>query len=357
MSEITRERIRAWMEEQDIDALFVSKLINVRYVSGYTSDDAYLLLTRTKQFFLTDPRYTEQASGECLSFTIMEWRSIGSVGSAVGKIAKEEGLRRIAFEEDDMVYSFYSQIREASHAELVPVSGVIEELRSHKTPQEIEYLRASCQIASDAFARIIKDIRVGVTEKELAAKLSLYMVMGGSDTKPYGNILISGARTSLLHGIPSSKAIEYGDFVLMDYGCQYKGYLSDMTRTVVVGKASARQREVYRLEQDMLQAMEEKMLPGATSAEVYDAGADLLKGTEYYQYHYAGVGHGIGMFVHEIPFLGPKHQYVLHENTVMTAEPGIYIPGWGGVRIEDTLLITKDGAENLTPADKELIEL
>ena len=357
MSEITRERIRAWMEEEQIDAFFVSKLINVRYVSGYTSDDAYLLLTRDKQFFLTDPRYTEQASGECPSFTIFEWRSIGSVGSAVGRIAREEGVRRIAFEEDDMVYAFYTQIRDAADAELVPVSGVIEELRSQKTPQEIEYLRASCQIASDAFEKILKDIRVGVTEKELAAKLSLYMVMGGSDTKPYGNILISGARTSLLHGIPSSKALEYGDFVLMDYGCQYKGYLSDMTRTVVVGKASEKQREVYRLEREMLAAMEEEMRPGATSAGVYEAGARLLEGTEYYPYHYTGVGHGIGMFVHEVPFLGPRHQYVLRKNTVMTAEPGIYIPGWGGVRIEDTLLITENGAENLTPARKELIEL
>ena len=196
-----------------------------------------------------------------------------------------------------------------------------------------------------------------MTEKELAARLSYYMVALGSDTKPYGNILISGARTSLLHGIPSSKALEFGDFVLMDYGCQYKGYLSDMTRTVVVGRANAKQREVYRLEQEMLAAMEAEMKPGASASHVYQVGADIIKGTEYYQYHYTGVGHGIGMFVHEVPFLGPNHNYILEKDTVMTAEPGIYIPGWGGVRIEDTLLINEDGAEILTPARKELIEL
>lgn len=357
MSEIARTKLAAWMEEQHIDAFFVSKLMNVRYVSDYTSDDAYLLLTPTKQFFLTDPRYMEQASKECLSYTIMEWRAIGSVGSAVARIAKEEGLHRIAFEEDHLVYSFYSQIREAVDAELIPVSGVVEELRSHKTPQEIEYLKASCQIAANAFEKILGDIRVGVTEKELAARLSSYMVLGGSDTRPYGNILISGARTSLLHGIPSAKALEYGDFVLMDYGCQYKGYLSDMTRTVVVGRASDRQREVYRLEQEMLSVMEAKMRPGAVASEVYQAGADIIRDTEYFPYHYTGVGHGIGMYVHEVPFLGPNYSYILEENTVMTAEPGIYIPGWGGVRIEDTLLITADGAVNLTSARKELIEL
>lgn len=357
MSVIVRQRLAEWLEENDLDAIFISKLMNVRYVSDYTSDDAYLLLTRKTQYFITDPRYTEQASKECLSFTILEWRSIGSVGEAIGKIAREEGLKRIAFEEDHLTYAFYASIREACDVELVPQSGVVEEMRSHKTPQEIDYLRASCQIAADAFEKIITDIRVGVTEKELAAKLSYYMVALGSDTKPYGNILISGARTSLLHGIPSAKALEFGDFVLMDYGCQYKGYLSDMTRTVVVGRANAKQREVYRLEQEMLAAMEAEMKPGASASHVYQVGADIIKDTEYFQYHYQGVGHGIGMFVHEVPFLGPNHKYILAKDTVMTAEPGIYIPGWGGVRIEDTLLITEDGAENLTPARKELIEL
>lgn len=358
MSEITRQKLLAWMEEKKVDAFFVSKLVNVRYVSGYTSDDAYLLLTRAgDRYFLTDPRYTEQVSIECPDYQIVEWRKCGSVGAAIGMLARQDKLQKIAFEEDDMVYQFYSEIRDAVDSELIPVEGVIEEMRSHKTAQEIEYLTASCQIAADAYEKIIQDIHVGITEKELAAKLSLHMVELGSDTMPYGNILISGARTSLLHGIPSAKAIEYGDFVLMDYGCQYKGYLSDMTRTLVVGKATDRQKEVYRLEQEMVKRMEEKMRPGATSKEVYDAGADVIRDTEYFQYHYTGVGHGIGMFVHEMPFLGPTHKYVLSDDTVMTCEPGIYIPGWGGVRIEDTLLIGPEKTVNLTPARKELIEL
>ena len=136
-------------------------------------------------------------------------------------------------------------MQDAMKVELVPTLNVIEELRAVKTPEEIKNLTVACDIASRAFEKILKDVRVGVTEKELASKLAHYMVMEGADTKPYGGILISGARTSLLHGIPSNKAIEYGDFVLMDYGCQYKGYLSDMTRTVVVGKADEKQKEVY----------------------------------------------------------------------------------------------------------------
>jgi len=183
------------------------------------------------------------------------------------------------------------------------------------------------------------------------------MVSEGSDSKPYGDIVISGKRTSLLHGIPSDKKIEEGDFVLLDFGCGYKGYLSDMTRTVVVGKASDKQKEVYRLEQQMLQDALDVMKAGATSKDIYEASIKAIKDTEYYEYHYNNIGHGIGLFVHEIPFMGANSQAVLVENNVTTMEPGIYIPNWGGVRIEDQVLITKDGYENLVTAPNELIEL
>ena len=196
-----------------------------------------------------------------------------------------------------------------------------------------------------------------MTEKELAARLSLYMVMEGADTMPYGNILISGARTSLLHGIPSSKAIEYGDFVLMDFGCQYKGYLSDMTRMVIVGKPSDKQREVYRLEQRMLEDSLAMMNAGVCLRDIYEASVRAIRDTEYFQYHYSGIGHGIGLFVHEPPFMGPASKEVLKAGNVRTIEPGIYIPDWGGVRIEDQILITEDGYENMISTTHELIEL
>ena len=217
--------------------------------------------------------------------------------------------------------------------------------------------RISCDIASRAYEKIQKDIRVGITEKELAARLSLYMVLEGADTQPYGNILISGARTSLLHGIPSQKAIEYGDLVLMDYGCQYHGYLSDMTRTLVVGRATPKQKEVYKIEQQMVAAVEGFLKDGVSASDAYYESTKIIEGTEYFPYHYTGIGHGVGMFVHEIPFMSPVSKNIVHANNVMTVEPGIYIPGWGGIRIEDQLLITETGNENLISATKELIEL
>ncbi len=183
------------------------------------------------------------------------------------------------------------------------------------------------------------------------------MVYEGADTQPYGNILISGARTSLLHGIPSSKAVEYGDFVLMDFGCQYKGYLSDMTRTVVVGKADARQREVYALEKRMVEDSEALMCAGVALKDVYEASLAGIRDTEYVQYHYTGIGHGIGLFVHEVPFMAPDAEGVLEAGNVVTIEPGLYIPGWGGVRIEDQGLVGPGGFDNFVTVTHELIEL
>lgn len=345
------------LESTNTDAFFVLKKPNVRWVSGYTGDDSFLVVTKSARVFITDPRYTEQASKECADYEIVSWRDYGSVAAAVAAVAKRLKIKRIGFEQDAVSFGVYSAMKEAVKAELVPTENVIERLRAVKTPLEKSYLRAACDISCRAFERILKDIRVGVTEKELAAKLSGYMVLEGADTQPYGNILISGARTSLLHGIPSEKAVEYGDLVLMDFGCQYKGYLSDMTRTVVVGRASEKQREVYELEKGMTEDSLAVMKAGVSVGDVYAASAKRLENSPYKPYHYQGIGHGIGLFVHELPFIGPHHKGELILNSSTTIEPGIYIPDWGGVRIEDQVLINEDGNENLISTTHELIEL
>ena len=288
----------------------------------------------------------------------MNWRdTYGSIGKALAYAAEKVGAKTIGYEAAHLTVEQYQNLQSEVKAELVPADGIIEEFRSIKKPEEIECLRISCDIASRAYEKIQKDIRVGITEKELAARLSLYMVLEGADTQPYGNILISGARTSLLHGIPSQKAIEYGDLVLMDYGCQYHGYLSDMTRTLVVGRATPKQKEVYKIEQQMVAAVEGFLKDGVSASDAYYESTKIIEGTEYFPYHYTGIGHGVGMFVHEIPFMSPVSKNIVHANNVMTVEPGIYIPGWGGIRIEDQLLITETGNENLISATKELIEL
>ena len=353
------EKLIDHLNRENLDAIFIQKNENVRYISSYTGDDAYLIIDRKgNRIFITDPRYTEQAAGECPEYSLVEWRSeYGSVAAAVAGIAKKENYGTLGYESDHVVVSFFEEMTKEAGFESVGLQGVVEELRSHKTKEEIEFARIACDITCRAFERILEDIRVGVTEKELAARLSLYMVFEGADTKPYGNILISGKRTSLLHGIPSEKALEYGDFVLMDFGCQYKGYMSDMTRTVIVGRANDTQREVYELEQTMVRDVEAFIKDGVSAADAYRASLKHLEGTKYLPYHYTGIGHGVGLFVHEMPFVGPKSRDMIYKDTVMTVEPGIYIPGWGGVRIEDQIVVTGTGNEILTWAEKELIEL
>ena len=352
------EQLLAYMQKEHLDGMFISRPVNVKYVSHYTGEDSWLFITEQEKFFLTDPRYTEQVSYECPDYTILNWRdTYGSIGKALAYAAGKVGAKTIGYEASHLTVEQYQNLQSEVKAELVPADGIIEEFRSIKKPEEIECLRISCDIASRAYEKIQKDIRVGITEKELAARLSLYMVLEGADTQPYGNILISGARTSLLHGIPSQKAIEYGDLVLMDYGCQYKGYLSDMTRTVVVGKADAKQREVYDLCRRMTEDTEASIRAGVTGTSCYEASLEAIKDTEYLPYNYTGIGHGVGLFVHELPNIGLNCENILQENSVMTVEPGLYIPGWGGVRLEDQGIITKDGYENLISATHELIEL
>lgn len=352
------ERILPWFEQNLAEGLFLMKQPNVRWTSGFRGADTCVLLTAAGGFLITDPRYTEQAQLESPDFTLIDWREIGgSIPAAVAHIAREQRLARIAFEADALPYALWQQLTQQTDAQLVPTQDVVETLRTIKTAQELENLQAACDIACRAFDRILGDIRVGVTEKQISELLSYYMVSEGADAYPYGKIVISGPNTSLLHGIPGSRAVEYGDFVLMDYGCQFNGYLSDMTRTVLVGRATQEQREVYRLEQQMVADSLAVIKPGVPLSQVYEASVQAIWDTPYYPYHYRGIGHGIGLAVHESPYIRQETTTVFQPNMVTTIEPGLYIPGWGGVRIEEQIVITEDGCRDLVTAPSELIEL
>lgn len=355
---MNEEKLLRYMEEAKIDCFFIAKQENLRFISGFTGADSYLLILKNKYYFLTDPRYTEQAAIECPDYEICVWRKPGrTIGDAVQALMQENNCRTVAFEADRLSYAFYQDFSGKIRGELIPTVDVIEKMRRIKTTQEIQYQRAACEISCRALEKLLPEIRVGVTEKELAAKLSLYMVQEGADTMPYGNILISGARTSLLHGIPSEKAVEYGDFVLMDFGCQVHGYMSDMTRTVVVGKATEKQREVYELEKRMVEDSLAVTKAGVTGREIYEASLKAIRDTEYMGYQYTNIGHGIGLFVHEGPSCSMMDTDPIPAGNVRTIEPGIYIPGWGGVRIEDQLLVTEEGYENMVRFTRDLIEL
>lgn len=346
------------MKKEFVDGLYITNPQNVRYVSGYTGADSFLLLTEDSKFFITDARYTEQAKNECPDFKIIDWRAEGKgMYKTINYILEKTKVKRLGFEAAHISYKEFADLFENIDVEITPVVGLIEKLRTIKTSNEIDCLREACKIADRAFNRILDDIKVGVTEKNLSAKLSYYLRLEGADAKSYDNIFISGKRTSLLHGIPSDKKIEFGDLVLMDFGASYNGYLSDMTRTVVVGKASEKQKEVYEIERKSQQDTINAIKARVSAKEPYYESLKVTEGTEYIKYHYTGIGHGIGLNIHEEPFMSPFSDNILEKNNVITVEPGIYIPGWGGVRIEDQVLVTEEGCEIMTSSTRELIIL
>ena len=352
-------QLREYMEKERLDAFYIAKPANVRCISGFTGEDSFLFITKANQYFITDARYTEQASYECPDYELVNWRiNFGySMGKAVAYCADKDGVKTIGFEQDHLTFEKWNSMQAELSAEMVPTLNVIEGFRAIKTPEEIKNLTVACDIASRAFEKIIKDIRPGVTEKEIASRLAHYMVMEGADTKPYGGIVISGAKSSLLHGIPDSKPIEYGDFVLMDYGCQYKGYLSDMTRTVVVGKANDKQKEIYNTVLKAQTTAIDAIKAGMKCSEVDGVARKIITDAGYGENFGHSLGHSVGIEIHENPSFSPKSNAVVQNGNVITVEPGIYIDGFGGVRIEDLIVVQNGKAVNLTSSPKELIEI
>ena len=345
------------MQKYQVDAYFISKYENVRYLSGYTGRDAWLLITLEEAYLLTDPRNEEQAEKECSDYKIVNWQIYGNVASCVGELVKKNHVEKLAYEKKAVSIQLYHNLSEKVGAKLEGLDDQLEQMRSIKTNEEIHNLRCACNLACKAFEMLLNDIRVGITEKELESKLSYYMVSMGGDTKPNFNLLISGKRTSLLHGMPSTKSIEYGDLVLMDFGIEYRGYTSDMTRVISVGKASEENIKLYNTVNQMLDNCLNVIKDGVSAKEVCEASFGTIRGTMYEPHYYSSIGHGVGLFVHEIPFLRPTSDDILHENNVMAVEPGIFIPGKVGIHLEDNILVTKEGYENLTSVERRLIEL
>ena len=280
------------------------------------------------------------------------------MAKAVKSVCDKVGIKKLGFERTNIVFDKYEELKnliEKDNGELIPTENIVETLRYVKDKDEIKNTRKACEIADKALEELIPHIKAGVSEIELATKLEYFMKMNGAQNIGFETILISGAKTSLLHGKPSDKIIEKGDFVLIDYGAMYNGYISDTTRTFIVGGASEKQLEIYNLVKEAQNVGVENMKAGV-HATIPDA--EIRKVVKKYEdYYYQGIGHGVGRDVHEEPFIGNYGDKIIEEGCIITMEPGIYFPGWGGVRIEDTVLITKNGPERLTKFPKDLMIL
>ncbi|WP_144547654.1 Xaa-Pro peptidase family protein [Bacillus sp. X1(2014)] len=349
------EKLRSNFSTKGIDGILITSPFNRRYISNFTGTAGVVLISADKAQFLTDFRYIEQATKQCQGFEII--KTTGSIPEEVAVQAKKLGIQKLGFEEDFLTYSSFKLYDKEIEAELVPISGVIEKLRLIKTDSELKILKVAADIADAAFKHILDFISPGKTELEVSNELEFFMRRVGATSSSFDTIVASGHRSALPHGVASDKVIEAGDIVTMDYGCYYNGYVSDITRTVAVGEPDAKLKEIYEI---VLEAQLRGMAgikPGLTGKEADAITRDYITEKGYGEYFGHSTGHGIGLEIHEGPGLSLKSDVVLEPGMVVTCEPGIYIPGLGGVRIEDDTLITKDHNEALTHSTKELIIL
>lgn len=349
------QRVREGLGKLGIDGLLITSEYNRRYISNFTGSSGVVLISLTDAKFITDFRYVEQASKQCEGFEIV--KHTGSMQEEVAAQAKLLGIKKLGFEQDHVTYSSYKGFDKAIDAELVPVSGLIEKIRLIKSDAEIKILKVAADIADAAFKHILDFIRPGVSELEVSNELEFFMRKAGATSSSFDTIVASGSRGALPHGVASDKIIEKGDFVTMDYGAYYNGYISDITRTIAVGEPNAKLKEIYEIVYEAQRLGMEGIKPGMSGKEADALTRDYITSRGYGEYFGHSTGHGIGLEVHEGPALSFKSDTILEPGMIVTVEPGIYLPGIGGVRIEDDTIITKEGNESLTHSTKELIIL
>lgn len=345
-------RLRERLDVFSVDALLILTLENVRYLSGFTGSAGALLVNRTGGYFITDSRYTTQAASEVAGFEIKCYRD--KVGGLI-EIIKEEGLKRIGFEPEGMTYGCYWSLSSARpEVELVPVKKELENLRLVKEEEEVESIRRAIEIADTAYQEVVKKIAPGQREREVALELEHAMRKAGGDALSFDVIVASGPRAALPHGKASHKTIEEGELVIIDFGISYQGYFSDETHTVAVSRADEKQKEVFQVVKEAHDLALAAVKPGVKYEEIDRAARDYIKRAGYGDYFGHGTGHGIGLAIHEPPGIRPGVEGVAEEGMVFTIEPGIYIPGWGGVRLEDVVLVTEKDGQVLSTLPKEL---
>lgn len=350
------ERIRDILEKEKLDGILISNASNMRYLSGFSGGTGYLLITDREAVIFTDSRYTIQAKEESDTFIVVELQDT-YVGLIAEWIEKEQ-IEILGFEGRDVQVSDYLEWKEKFPVkELRDIGTKIALLRSIKTPEELEKLAEAERIGDKAFSKILEIIKPGMAELEIAAYLEFWMKQYGAEGLSFDTIAASGLNSAKPHAVPGRKIIEKGDFLTMDFGCVYEGYCSDMTRTIVVGKANAKQKEIYQIVLEAQLAALDFIQAGKKGWEVDKVARDIIAKAGYGDNFGHGLGHSVGLFIHEEPRLSKKEETILVENMVVTVEPGIYIENFGGVRIEDMVVVTKDGCKNLTHSSKEFLEI
>ncbi|MGE7912999.1 M24 family metallopeptidase [Lysinibacillus xylanilyticus] len=349
------QKLRKALQEQNIDGILITNGYNRRYMTGFTGTAGVAIVSQNDAVFITDFRYTEQAAAQVQDFRIVQHEA--TILEEIGTQVNNMGIKLLGFEKDTVSYGTYELYKNIIQADLVPISGLIEKIRLIKTQQEINIIKVACEIADHAFTHILDYIKPGKTELEVSNELEFFMRKQGATQSSFDTIVASGLRSALPHGVATNKVIEKGDFVTLDFGALYNGYISDITRTVAVGEPSEKLVDMYNAVLASQLLALEKVGPGLTGVQADAIARDYLKEKGYGEAFGHSLGHGIGLEVHEGPGLSMRSNTVLEPGMAVTIEPGVYLPGIGGVRIEDDILITETGNELLTHSSKELIIL
>lgn len=354
-------RLREKFHELGIDGMMVIHPVNRLYMSGFTGSNGVLLITETEAKLITDYRYVEQAQNQSEDYEIVlhagHTGHKGKIFEEVVVQVKEMKISKLGFEQEHLSYGLFSRNQPLLTAELIPTKDVIENLRMIKTADEIKKLRVAAEITDKAYVHILNYVRASVSELDVAEELEAFIKKHGCTSTSFSPIVASGYRASLPHGRASDKIIEKGDMITIDFGANYEGYWADISRVVSVGEPVPELRKIHDVVLNSFENCVAGLRPGLTDQEVdYLMRENIIK-HGFNEQSGTGTGHGIGLEVHEAPLFSVLKDKVLEKDMVITVEPGIYLKGLGGVRVEDVILITENGREVLTPSTKELIIL
>nr|WP_315019452.1 aminopeptidase P family protein [uncultured Aminipila sp.] len=346
------DKVVEGFKKYGIEALLITKEADIHYITGISGDDCIVLITENKRYIITDFRYVEAVSVLKPEFEVV----ITKQGYEWIDFIKDMKLDNIGVQDEHLTLSGYNDLCLVFKREnIIPATGLIESIRLIKDGLEIQLIEKAEAIGDLAFNQVLDFLRPGISEKRVALEIEHAMKLNGADGFSFSTICVSGVNSSRPHGIPSDKLLQNGDFLTMDFGCIYNGYCSDMTRTVAIGHATDEMIYVYNtVLQAQLHACE-NIKAGMHVKEGDYLARKIIEDAGFGEYFGHGLGHGVGLEIHEDPFLSFRGQHVLEENMTVTIEPGIYIPGKFGVRIEDLATVTNNGINNMTHSTKELI--
>ena len=349
-----RDKLRRLLKREGMDSILVTNFTNVTYLTGFTGDDSYLLVTSTDAIMVSDSRYSQQLQEECPELEVVIRTSAIPMMASLAKLAKKTGARNMAVESQSVSLAIYDQLESTlATVNITRSSGLVETLREIKDADEIQRIRHAIDLAQRTFAVIRASLRPEQTEKEVAYAIEQQIRLFGGTGCSFPPIVAVGPRAALPHAHPTDHQIKESGFVLIDWGAVGDLYISDLTRVLVTGKIPARLEQIYNVVLKAQLAAINKIKPGAIMKDVDAAARSVITKAGYAKRFGHSLGHGIGLQVHEGPGLAPRQDRPLKAGMVVTVEPGIYLPNWGGVRIEDDILVTRNGHEVLSSVPKQ----